>query len=186
MNVLTGWATWKERTPYDLCLYSTERSLLVSYDMIPVRGLPQTKRFLRSRGITVCRSVVTPCSPSKRHGYCLSIGGRLDAGSLAWTINHRGGRPWKVQDRRGVEALCFASACYYLTHLFAPVTLPESDSRSLARICFYDLSYSDPTQARDKRSRHRVSRDLCTAREVFARNYITLQPIRFAKEPDDA
>lgn len=183
-STIRGWAAWKGRIPHDLSLHRTKRDILIGYDLMPLRGLAKTERFLRSKGIEIVRTVCSVCSPSRRQAFCLSVAGVLDIKSMEWSITHTGGGEWwKIHDPRGIETLTFASACGYAGQDDGPPGLNPDERRALEIVWWgrIELDKADPTQPRDKRRRKKHTEAWKAARDIFERYQMSLAPVRFAK-----
>ncbi len=178
MNIAKGWSTWKDGMPYDGTLHSTKRSILISYDLWPLRGLPQTERFLRSKGITIHRTKVEVCDRTERQGYAAMVNGRIDPYSLEWSICHTGGGVWKVKDRRGVKSLCWWSLLFY-ANCENIKTITEPERRILGQCYCIDRNYSDPLSPRDGRQKSRLTSLIAESERIMKAHNVKLVPIRF-------
>lgn len=186
---ITGWSAWKNGRIYDASLHPTKRDILIGYDMMPLRGLRNTEKVLASKGIMILRTRIAVCRRSQRDGFCLSVDGRLDSGSLGWSIMHDGGGVWKVHDPRGHETLTFVSACGYVASRAEDGVLPMStlepeESLTLKRLWwgYWELDRADPSQPRDKRRRSSLEKAWAGARATFERVRISLVPVKFSLE----
>ena len=183
---VSGWMAWKGEAPYDGVLETSERNILIGYDMIPLRGLDQTKQALAEKGIEIVAASAVVCPPELRHGFGVAISGVLALDSLSWPTTHRGGGVWQVSDPQGHPVLSFRAACGYLAcRLERSAGEEAAEARPLLRFWygwFGDLDYRDPSRPRDGRRRRTLERARAEAREVFGRVGAEMVPVRFERE----
>jgi len=177
---INGWAAWKGRSIYDASLSPTKRDMLIGYDLMPLRGLRKTEAHLRRHGITIERTKVFPCSASRRHGFALVRNGVILTGSLSWSITHKGGGVWKVENQKGDWALSHNSACGFVNSEFED-ELSTQERSALHLLWHGEHDKTDPYEPRDKRRRKTFENARCVASEVWQRLGIKMIPVRFAR-----
>ncbi len=70
----------------DFLIARDERDLLIGYDMIPLRGLEQTRKVLASKGLVPGMVEVTICLEHERTCYASTFNGVLHSDMLAYTV----------------------------------------------------------------------------------------------------
>jgi hypothetical protein len=81
-----GWMMFKDGKPHDHGLCESKRSLLIGYDMMPLRGLEQTEEVLRKKGIVACEAEVSIVAEGEQDCYAATIDGRFSLAMLEYSI----------------------------------------------------------------------------------------------------
>lgn len=70
----------------DFLIAHSERSLLIGYDLIPLRGLDQTKKVLAEKGLAPSMVNVEVCDEADRTCYAATFNGMLHLEMLEYTV----------------------------------------------------------------------------------------------------
>lgn len=119
---LHGWAMFKDGNLHSCSLERTKRSLLIGYDMIPLRGLIETEKHLRSKGYEAKRAIARIAECAHFDAIVPAINGKLTPELLAWAS-------WKPE----IEGALYRAALYFSDRL--PVT-GDSNRATLNKFIF--------------------------------------------------
>jgi hypothetical protein len=78
-----GWAAVKGRREVPESLGKTKRDLLIGYDLMPLRGLRKTERFLIAHGVRLVRCRIVPFA--RGPFWSVAVTGRISLDFGAWS-----------------------------------------------------------------------------------------------------
>lgn len=85
-HFLRGWAMFKDGKPHTCTLEKTKRSLLIGYDLMPLRGLAKTEKHLRSKGYEAKRATARIATDGEPFDAIVPVvNGKLVAELLSWS-----------------------------------------------------------------------------------------------------
>ena len=104
-----GWTMYKsDNTPYkDISVSKTRESLLISYDMISLRGLDQCEEHLLSKGIKVTEVEII-VDPNHKHGFAPVVEGIPDIDMIDY------GAFSDFKDVSFLNTALYLSDCHYI------------------------------------------------------------------------
>jgi hypothetical protein len=154
----SGWAASSQHT-----LHKTKKSVLISYDLLALRGLKETERYLAQNGMGVVRSQMLCDSKSKC--WSAAVKGELSQPMAEFSVTS------------DCKFRTFAAALHWLDLEYRD-SLTEADRQAMGDIVWSIDVDSKTWQPKDGRRRRTFRRNLILCAEIFDRFSITFHAVR--------
>ena len=170
---VSGWMIWKDGQPYGLPngWSETKESLLIGYDMIPLRGLETTEQVMAAKGKVARETLVELATGEDHHAYAAVVDGRFIPHMLEWSVCY------------DTAEKAFEHTCFY----FGKPRKGHQSNRPIHIMSDEDAYTCDEYFWRsvnwhiyhDRRRLSTLERARQKAKDVFTRCHIEIVPIRY-------
>lgn len=161
-----GWGMWQGKKLHSGRVYCTKRSMLIGYDLMPLRGLVKTERFLASKGIIACRTEVRAIRRRPGCVWSIAVDGELSRYALEWSAIH------------DEPERCLKSACGMFEHHYTEKDLAFTPEE-IRTLNIYWWMFGYPRETKKFLRELGVARD--AAHKVLDSRHIIAVPIAFRK-----
>src|SRR5712691_419624 len=86
----SGWMMWQDGKPYGIPngWSETKRSLLIGYDLMPLRGLDETEQVMAAKGKVTRETLVEIATEEEHDCYGAVVNGQFVPHMLDWSVCH--------------------------------------------------------------------------------------------------